>query len=1211
VTTYPCPVCRTPANPVTGCPGCGRGPDPDAAEVIRLDAEIGLLNARLATARSAVSMLDGQLRRAWQLRHAAAARVRAKMPSATPPPPGIPFGRPSATPAPAGMPFEPRSAGGPFGPPAKTSSSPSAFAAGVPALLNEPPRRDREASTRLVQNSLFLLGGLLLAVAAIVFTAVAWSQFGVGGRALLLAAFTGAALAAPPIAQHRGLTATAETFAAVGLLLVLLDGYAAWYVDLFGVADYSAFGYAGAVCAVTAAVAAGYDHLTGLAGPRFVALAVAQPVLPLSVVELHFQATGWAFTFAAVALIDLAVVHLRPPAPTARDHAGAHPRLPAQTTGDSAGVHPRLPAQTTGDNAGVHPRLLAQTARDRLRPLTHTPGSRAGSRPVLTPVGIVAYALGGCFGGFAGGAALIAVALASRPLPALAAGAALVSVALVVLAAAVLAGVAGLRHFASGLLVVAVAVAASRFADVAAGRHFAPVLIPAVATVLAFLVLLVPAGSRCGPRIGALAVAGPLAVKVLAGVLWAAARPFSTDGDWRQPTALVLLVTALTVLLPAAWRRTGVLIGIALFALAAPAGFGLPWWSGPALELAVAGLVLALVVRAVRAFGLRLMVVGSLAVHAIAVSLERPLVAGLTLSAIALLGFGAAVAAWSGPRRDDVGGVSLAVGLLALPAVAGTVPMVPARFALGAVALIFAGLPLVARQWSAYRHFALAAALLAVVSGPGWAALAGDPVAVYSGIALVLVATTLPAPRWWVIPAVIPLGLALLAATGASQLVLLAEPYGWLDRIWSGHPGGTGLGRIAAGDVLGAGLLAVAAGLGAYRLRGGRAAGWAVAPGVGGAAKSVISWAVAPVVALVIPGALAAAEAPWPTVPAAMLLVGLGGLLTIALRSPHWAAAVPLGAVSGLLVPAGLAAALPTQWSTLAALAAVLLAGTVAGISARDLPARLSGWSGAVGAGLAFAFTAGRAFELALSATAFPVLGAAGVSLAAGALLTRRRPIEARAVQAAAHGGAVLALLLTIGDARFAAAVGTLWGLAIGGRALRPGEAASTRRLLVVAAAACELGGWLLLAAADRVSVLEAYTGPVGLVALLAGWLARRTRRDLGSWAAYGPALTAVLLPSLASILVEPQQPVRRLLLGLAALAVVLLGARARLRAPVVIGGSVLALVALHEIALVWDLLPRWIPLGAAGLLLIALAMTLERRRRDLARVRAMLTRMT
>ena len=38
----------------------------------------------------------------------------------------------------------------------------------------------------------------------------------------------------------------------------------------------------------------------------------------------------------------------------------------------------------------------------------------------------------------------------------------------------------------------------------------------------------------------------------------------------------------------------------------------------------------------------------------------------------------------------------------------------------------------------------------------------------------------------------------------------------------------------------------------------------------------------------------------------------------------------------------------------------------------------------------------------------------------------------------------------------------------------------------------------------------------------------------------------------------------------------VLAGAYARLQAPVVIGGGVLAVVAVHEVALVWDLLRCW-----------------------------------
>ena len=34
--TYPCPYCRAAASIESGCPGCGRGPDPDAAAVVRL-----------------------------------------------------------------------------------------------------------------------------------------------------------------------------------------------------------------------------------------------------------------------------------------------------------------------------------------------------------------------------------------------------------------------------------------------------------------------------------------------------------------------------------------------------------------------------------------------------------------------------------------------------------------------------------------------------------------------------------------------------------------------------------------------------------------------------------------------------------------------------------------------------------------------------------------------------------------------------------------------------------------------------------------------------------------------------------------------------------------------------------------------------------------------------------------------------------------------
>jgi len=60
----------------------------------------------------------------------------------------------------------------------------------------------------------------------------------------------------------------------------------------------------------------------------------------------------------------------------------------------------------------------------------------------------------------------------------------------------------------------------------------------------------------------------------------------------------------------------------------------------------------------------------------------------------------------------------------------------------------------------------------------------------------------------------------------------------------------------------------------------------------------------------------------------------------------------------------------------------------------------------------------------------------------------------------------------------------------------------------------------------------------------------------------------------------------------------------------VVLGGLVLAALALHEALLLWDLLPRWAPLAFGGAILVTLAITYERRRRDLDRLRGVIRRM-
>ncbi len=141
-------------------------------------------------------------------------------------------------------------------------------------------------------------------------------------------------------------------------------------------------------------------------------------------------------------------------------------------------------------------------------------------------------------------------------------------------------------------------------------------------------------------------------------------------------------------------------------------------------------------------------------------------------------------------------------------------------------------------------------------------------------------------------------------------------------------------------------------------------------------------------------------------------------------------------------------------------------------------------------------------------------------------------------------------------------------------------------------------------------STVDYYTLPLAAAALLAGWLATRSRPGLGSWVAFGPALAAGLLPSLAPVLAGDDPLLRRALLALAALAVVLIGAHLRLQAPVLVGGGVLLVLATHELAPVVLALPTWLPLTLAGLLVLGFAITYERRRRDLHRLRSALSRL-
>ncbi|RZT80837.1 hypothetical protein EV382_4099 [Micromonospora violae] len=1138
-TRYPCPACGAPADLSAGCSGCRRAPDPIAAEVVRLSREVAELEPEVERARRTYTELAGRLSAVSRRRAELAAAVRAGLAAPV-------VARPMSPVAP--MPSIGRGPGG------AGDARPGAA----------------ETSTRTVQGLLFVLGGLLLGTAAVVFTAVAWAAVGVGGRALILAAFTALALGVPLLAVRRGLRGTAETFAAVGLLLVVLDGYAAWSVDLAGVANWPGSRYAALVGGASAAVAVAYGRWSRLTGPWFAALIAAQPVLPLLAAEAGLGAAGWALVLLGVALLNLAVFA------ALRGREGA-----AQLVGRVLAGVAHVGALVGATGCAVVPLL----------------SGRAGGSPLLAGLPLLLVALTGL------GAAWL---VGGRALRAAAAG-----LLVPVFAAALLRPVAELRP---SLLLLAAATGAL---GLAAAVRLLPASVGAAAG----------DGWRTGPRAGALFVAaGTAQVTVLitlglAGAAVGRSLP-AWDGagmgpdlrwGWQLAPAVALTVGAMVLLLPRTVRDVLATIGATVVLFAVPAGWTASWPQVVAVDL-VGGVALLLAVLArptTPPVPLFTRVLGGAVLlgHGLLVALAAPTGALVALGALTVVGLALAVRRGAGAYRE-VAGAGLLVAQLALPGVAavalfatGAPPWWQARLALAAAGLSL-GAALAARRHRAeLTGYALTGAVVAVAL-PGLVPLVGagdEPLALYAALAALGVAfVALDDPP--TADERVPARSALTLAAGATLAVVgvlaalptvldaLVSPSGGRDRVWSGVPS-----VVADPTVLPVGfalvVLAVAAALA------GRRVGLPLPP-------------VLPFVAAALPVLLVAVGAPWPVLPAAVLLVGLAALLFTALAAPRPALApiaVPVGVV---LVASGVLGLLATRAGTLAAEGVLLVAAVAVAVGARQFEVRVVGCLAAVGAATALAVTAPLAGGLPLRAAAYPLLAVAALVLAAAAL-TPARVRLGRVLDATAQAVALVAAVLTVEVARHLATVCVLWGVAVALRLLRRGEPAGRRWTFAGIAAGSELlGAWVLLAAGG-VTVLEAYTLPAAALAVGAGLLALRTRPGLTSWPALGPGVVAALLPSLMSVLAgSDPQPWRRLLLGAAALGVVLAGATRRWQAPVLLGGGVLTLLALHELARGWDLLPRWIYLGVGGLVLVGLAATYERRRRDLARLRAAVGRL-
>ena len=150
---------------------------------------------------------------------------------------------------------------------------------------------------------------------------------------------------------------------------------------------------------------------------------------------------------------------------------------------------------------------------------------------------------------------------------------------------------------------------------------------------------------------------------------------------------------------------------------------------------------------------------------------------------------------------------------------------------------------------------------------------------------------------------------------------------------------------------------------------------------------------------------------------------------------------------------------------------------------------------------------------------------------------------------------------------------------------------------------------WVYLAAAE-VTAPEAYSLLPAAALLVVGWQRRRTAPETSSWSAYGAGLILALVPSLVASLGDPGL-LRPLGVGIAGVAVLLIGVRQLLQAPVVVGAAVVAVDAVAQLGPYAAGLPRWVTLGTAGALLLTLGATFERRRRDVQRVSAAFDRLT
>ncbi len=629
--TYPCPACGGVATPTDGCQGCGREHDPVAAALARV-------NQAMAGLADESRQLDEDQRELRQRR----ARLQAE--------------RAALTTAITRRLTDERQG-------TRVTTSTTAGAAPprrrVPGQRCAPPPLPPhvqlpETSPRSAQNTLLTLGGVLLGIAAVVVAGVYYTTTATGGRAVILGIATTLFLGMPVLLARGRLTATAETIAAIGLLLLLLDGYTAYSADLARIRAVPPALYAAILFALVTGVAGAYRFATHLRAPQFAALLAVQPLLPLLAVNFALDRDGFAAVFAVVAAFNLGAVVL----------------------------------------FGTEIRLLA-AGRLRLAGRSLAPAGTGTGWPGMLRE--LAWFLFGATLAASAGLAVARLAGARTLAHAMPPFLAVVLAAAVGVAAGQISGRERMRLLAGGAATLAIIGALARV-NFLALPHYTLVLTAAVAAAVAIGAGFLPEAVRAGPRWGSLVGAAFAAMVVLAGTaatvaatiraattprVWAADLAEFTQRvqspDWQVPVTALLLAIVAAAASPASWRVDALVLGGAVVVLAAPGTGGVEWWAVAVLGVlaSTAATTTSLYATRGREALIRSGTAGLLGLDAVATSLARPALTAAVAAVLALVAAAtiALIAGWPhrfGPYGDRVADSAGGAAAFTLPIAAGT-----------------------------------------------------------------------------------------------------------------------------------------------------------------------------------------------------------------------------------------------------------------------------------------------------------------------------------------------------------------------------------------------------------------------------------------------------------------------------------------------------------------------------------------------------------